>query len=69
MLDRTLAVDGNIATAGGCLGAQQLAAWILCHLVGEAAARDALAYVAPIGEGDNFVDNLVKAATQADQSR
>tara|TARA_R110002110_G_scaffold3420_4_gene17331 strand:- start:1880 stop:2482 length:603 start_codon:yes stop_codon:yes gene_type:complete len=69
VLDKTLSVNGNIATAGGCLGAQQLAAWILCRLVGEPAARDALAYVAPIGEGDDFVSRLIQAAKQADQGR
>ena len=67
VLDKTLAVEGNIATAGGCLGAQQLAAWILCRLVGEAAAREALAYVAPIGDGDDFIDRLIAAAKQADR--
>jgi len=40
---KSLAVSGNIATAGGCLSAQYLATWLLLRLTGEAEARRALA--------------------------
>lgn len=41
--------SGNIATAGGCLASQYLAAWVIARTVGEEAARQALHYVAPVG--------------------
>ena len=43
---------GNIATAGGCLASQYLAGWVIARLAGIDAARDALHYVAPVGEKD-----------------
>ncbi|MFG1926021.1 DJ-1/PfpI family protein [Cryptosporangium sp. NPDC048952] len=46
----------NVATAGGCLASHYLAAWVLTRLVGEDAARDALHYVAPVGEKDEYVE-------------
>jgi hypothetical protein len=46
---------GNIATAGGCLSAQYLAAWVIARLAGLEAAAAALHYVAPVGEKDEYV--------------
>jgi transcriptional regulator GlxA family with amidase domain len=45
----------NIATAGGCLASQYLAAWVLARLEGVEAACNALHYVAPVGEKDDYV--------------
>ena len=50
---------GNIATAGGCLAAQYLSAWLLTHLKGEAQAREVLHYFAPVGEKDLYVDRAM----------
>jgi len=66
VVDRSFSVSGNLATAGGCLGAQVLAAWLLCRLQGAAAARDALAYVAPVGSAERFVQDLIDQAAAAD---
>jgi hypothetical protein len=57
VLEQPLHAAGRIATAGGCLSAPYLAAWFIARLVDEATAREALHYVAPVGEKDAFVDN------------
>lgn len=51
----------NIATAGGCLAAPYLAAWLIARHAGVAAARDALHYVAPVGQKLSFVDRAMGA--------
>jgi transcriptional regulator GlxA family with amidase domain len=50
VLDAPFVAHGNVATAGGCLASQYLAAWIISRLAGTAEAEDALHYVAPVGE-------------------
>jgi len=50
---------GPIATAGGCLAAQYLAAWMMLRGAGEAAAKQALHYAAPVGEKDAYVAKLL----------
>ncbi len=51
---------GNVATAGGCLASQYLAAWIIARTEGEEAARNALHYVAPVGEKEEYVSRAMK---------
>ena len=55
VVNQPFAAHGNIATAGGCLSAQYLSAWLLTRLKGEAAAREVLHYFAPVGEKDAYV--------------
>ena len=55
VLNQPFFAEGNVATAGGCFSAPYLAAWVLARLHGETAARDALHYVAPVGEKDEYV--------------
>jgi transcriptional regulator GlxA family with amidase domain len=55
VLDQPFFARDNVATAGGCLASQYLAAWIIARLVGIEAAQSALHYVAPVGEKDEFV--------------
>jgi len=50
---------GPIATAGGCLASQYLAAWMMLRGAGEAAAVQALHYAAPVGEKDSYVERLL----------
>jgi transcriptional regulator GlxA family with amidase domain len=45
----------NVATAGGCLSSQYLAAWIIARLVSLDEAARAMHYVAPVGEKDDYV--------------
>ena len=46
---------GNVATAGGCLASQYLAAWVIARGAGLAQAEEAIRYVAPVGEKDAYV--------------
>jgi len=64
--EETLSVSGTIATAGGCLSAQYLAAWLLLRLSGETETRRALAYAVPVGEGEAYVEELIGRAKAAD---
>ncbi|MGW2034162.1 DJ-1/PfpI family protein [Streptomyces sp. NPDC001356] len=61
VLDAPFHAEGNIATAGGCLASQYLATWVITRMLGEAAARDVLDYVAPVGENRETVDRALRA--------
>jgi transcriptional regulator GlxA family with amidase domain len=50
---------GPIATAGGCLASQYLAAWLMVRGAGFDAAARALHYAAPGGEKEAYVANLL----------
>ena len=50
---------GPIATAGGCLASQYLAAWMMVKGAGLDAATQALHYVAPVGEKDSHVAHVL----------
>ncbi|EJZ57957.1 DJ-1/PfpI family protein [Pseudomonas fluorescens] len=55
VLNQPFVANGNVATAGGCLSSQYLAAWFIARLAGVEAARSALHYVAPVGEKELYV--------------
>ncbi|MGR3909046.1 DJ-1/PfpI family protein [Burkholderia sp. SR8] len=55
VLNQPFFAEGNVATAGGCLASQYLAAWIIARSEGEDAASSALHYVAPVGEKEEYV--------------
>jgi transcriptional regulator GlxA family with amidase domain len=59
VLDQPFFARGNVATAGGCFASQYLAAWLIARLEGEDAARNALHYVAPVGEKDEYVSRAL----------
>lgn len=59
VLNQPFYATGNVATAGGCLAQQYLAAWVLARLVGLDEARSALHYVAPVGEKDAYVERAM----------
>lgn len=63
VLDQPFFARGNIATAGGCLGAQYLACWVIARLEGIEAARAAMHYVAPVGEKDEYIDRMLRNVT------
>lgn len=50
---------GNVATAGGCLASQYLAAWFILRLKGLEAAREVLHYFAPVGEKALYVERAM----------
>ncbi|MEH3107656.1 MAG: DJ-1/PfpI family protein [Sphingomonas fennica] len=55
VIDAPFAASGNIATAGGCLAAPYLAAWMIARGASPGHAREALHYVAPVGEKQAYV--------------
>lgn len=59
VLNQAFYADGNVATAGGCLSSQYLAAWVIARFEGIEAARSAMHYVAPVGEKDLYVDRAM----------
>lgn len=61
VLDAPFHAEGNVATAGGCLASQYLATWVITRTLGEAAARDVIDYVAPVGENRETVERAVAA--------
>jgi transcriptional regulator GlxA family with amidase domain len=63
VLNQAFFATGNIATAGGCLASQYLAAWVIARLEGIDAAQSALHYVAPVGEKEDYVLRALKNIT------
>ncbi|WP_375250984.1 DJ-1/PfpI family protein [Sphingomonas sp.] len=63
VVDAPFAAHGNLATAGGCLAAPYLAAWMIARGGGSDLARAALHYVAPVGEKERFVDHAMAVVT------
>ncbi|MFS8975852.1 DJ-1/PfpI family protein [Cupriavidus necator] len=55
VLNQPFVARRNVATAGGCLSSQYLAAWFIARLEGVDAARSAIHYVAPVGEKETYV--------------
>lgn len=60
VLDQPFFAKGNIASAGGCLASQYLAFWTIARLAGTAAAKEALHYVAPVDEKDEYVSRAMQ---------
>jgi transcriptional regulator GlxA family with amidase domain len=64
VLNQPFYAKGNVATAGGCLASQYLAAWVIARLVSAEAAADALHYVAPVGEKEEYVERAMNNVKQ-----
>ena len=62
MSDQPFIARGNVATAGGCLASQYIAAWLVERAAGPKAARDMIWYAAPVGEKDAYADRALAAA-------
>ncbi|MEV0413451.1 DJ-1/PfpI family protein [Streptomyces sp. NPDC050448] len=60
VLDSPFHAEGNIASAGGCLASQYLAAWVISRTLGEDAARGAIGYAAPVGEQEETVERVMR---------
>lgn len=58
VIDQSFISKGNIATAGGCLSSQYLAAWVIYRSLGREAVEEALSYVAPVGEEKSLVERV-----------
>lgn len=63
VLDTPFVAHGNVATAGGCLSSQYLAAWMIARGASIREAEDALHYVAPVGEKDVYVQRAMGAVS------
>jgi hypothetical protein len=60
VLNQPFVAHGNVATAGGCLASQYLAAWVIARLQGIEAAKSAMHYVAPVGEKEDYVARAMR---------
>jgi transcriptional regulator GlxA family with amidase domain len=58
-LDDAFHARGPVATSGGCLASQYLAAWVMASRAGVDAAAQALHYAAPVGEKDSYVARVM----------
>jgi transcriptional regulator GlxA family with amidase domain len=63
VLDAPFVAHGNVATAGGCLASQYLAAWMIARLATVRDAEEAIHYVAPVGEKTGYVERALAAIT------
>jgi transcriptional regulator GlxA family with amidase domain len=63
VLNQPFVAKGNVATAGGCLASQYLAAWVIARLEGIDTARSAMHYVAPVGEKEDYVSRAMRHIT------
>jgi transcriptional regulator GlxA family with amidase domain len=63
VLNQPFYAQGNVATAGGCLSSQYLAAWVIARFESLDAARSAMHYVAPVGEKELYVDRAMANIT------
>lgn len=59
VVNQPFVAHGNVASAGGCLSAQYICAWLLTRLRGETQAREVLHYFAPVGEKDAYVERAM----------
>jgi transcriptional regulator GlxA family with amidase domain len=55
ILNQAFFAKGNLATAGGCMSAQYVSAWLIARLKGIEDAREVLHYFAPVGEKEEYV--------------
>lgn len=63
VLNQPFYAQSNVATAGGCLASQYLAAWVIARTEGIGAAAEALHYVAPVGEKDEYTSRAIENIT------
>ena len=59
VIDAPFVAHGNVATAGGCLASQYLAAWMIARLATLKDAEEAIHYVAPVGEKTTYVEQAL----------
>lgn len=60
VLNQPFFAKDNVATAGGCLGSQYLTGWLIARLEGMDAACNAMHYVAPVGEKEQYIERMVR---------
>ncbi len=60
VLNQAFFAKGNVASVGGCLASQYLAVWMIARMEGVETAKDAMHYVAPVGEKEDYVIRAMK---------
>jgi len=60
VIDAPFYAKDNLATAGGCMSSQYLAAWVITKLAGEEEAKEVIYYVAPVGQKEDYVERIMK---------
>lgn len=61
VIDAPFVAHGNVATAGGCLSSQYLATWMIAREASWQDAADAMHYVAPVGEKEQWIERASAA--------
>ena len=64
VVDAPFIAHNNVATAGGCLSSQYLAAWIIARGASVGDAAEAMHYVAPVGEKVEYVERALAAISR-----
>ncbi|RKF20348.1 AraC family transcriptional regulator [Alginatibacterium sediminis] len=57
VINQAFYAKNQLATAGGCLSSQYLAAWVIAKLAGQSACEAAINYVAPVGEKEQTFEH------------
>ena len=60
VLNQPFFARDTVATAGGCLASHYLATWLITRLASPEAAAEALRYVAPVGEQDEYIERALR---------
>lgn len=64
VLEQPFYARGNVASAGGCLSGQYLATWMIWRLAGKQAAMDALSYVVPVAQEEEYIARAIAAVSE-----
>ena len=59
VIDAPFYAKDNLATAGGCMSSQYLAAWVITKLASEEEAKEVIYYVAPVGQKEDYVERII----------
>lgn len=65
VVEKPLVVNGNVATAGGCLAATYLASWALDRSVGANEVRRVLTDITPRGKTDAYLADVERVLQEA----
>jgi transcriptional regulator GlxA family with amidase domain len=65
VVEEPFVVQGNVATAAGCLAAQYLVAWVIEKLVSKEVADAVIESCQPIGEGLSYGTDVERQPTSA----
>lgn len=60
VVEEAFVLNGNIATAAGCLAAQDLVGWVIERLIGKETKELVLDSIKPVGKGLSFADGKLE---------